>query len=340
MEGPEGPRQLKGLRVIVAQGELSVDIRTSPFGRTSRLLPAVLPVLVAAARRLKARGDLAGRIASNTRTEPWAGVRLANLKALTTEFRIHPATRQIVLALLADDDPEVRLQAALAAGDDGRATLTGLATGPASDAIASKAVAALGASLGVPRIIERLGLAREAGHASTARACLEALGACQEDAALAALVETLGAVDPVQAAVAARALGAVGRPEGEGPLVEALGRESSEVREAAAEALGRVGTTLSVVPLRSAASAHPLDGAFRRAARQAIVGIQSRVTGASPGQLSLAGDEAGALSLADDVATGQLSLAQPTAASQADRAEEVNARERAAAHERARRQAQ
>jgi len=80
------------------------------------------------------------------------------------------------------------------------------------------------------------------------------------------------------------------------------------VRVASAEALALVGTPLSVIPLREAASAHLLDAALRRAARQAVAEIQGRVRGASPGQLSLAGDQAGQVTLVEEDTRGRLSL--------------------------------
>src|SRR6185436_5845866 len=55
-----------------------------------------------------------------------------------------------------------------------------------------------------------------------------------------------------------------------------------------------------------AAESSPRDKDLHRAARQAIAEIQSRLQGASPGQLSLAGAEGGQLSLAEG---GELSLA-------------------------------
>jgi hypothetical protein len=42
------------------------------------------------------------------------------------------------------------------------------------------------------------------------------------------------------------------------------------------------------------------DDDLRRAAREAVARIQERLTGASPGQLSLAEGESGQLSLTDD----------------------------------------
>jgi hypothetical protein len=63
-----------------------------------------------------------------------------------------------------------------------------------------------------------------------------------------------------------------------------------------------------VTALRECAGAHVFDGALRRAVRQAIAEIQSRVTGASPGQLSLAAGDAGQVSLVGEDQRGQVSL--------------------------------
>jgi HEAT repeat protein len=75
---------------------------------------------------------------------------------------------------------------------------------------------------------------------------------------------------------------------------------------AAAEALGRSGTVAAVLPLKRAAELSK-GIELRRAARQAVAEIQSRLPGASPGQLSLSSSEAGRLSLAQAEA-GQLSF--------------------------------
>ncbi len=76
---------------------------------------------------------------------------------------------------------------------------------------------------------------------------------------------------------------------------------------AAAKALGRVGSARAVLPLKEVAERSRRDLELRPAARQAIGEIQSRLQGASPGQLSLAGAEAGQLSLAQAEA-GRLSF--------------------------------
>ena len=108
---------------------------------------------------------------------------------------------------------------------------------------------------------------------------------------------------------AAAALARGGDDAARDRLVAALADGDGEVRLAAAEALGEVGTTAAVTPLRAATAGHPLDLALRRAAATAIDAIQARVTGAAPGQLSLAGGEAGALSLAGEAGRGAVAVA-------------------------------
>jgi molecular chaperone DnaK (HSP70) len=77
-----------------------------------------------------------------------------------------------------------------------------------------------------------------------------------------------------------------------------------------------LGTTNTCVATWDEARGHlqerkDADKRLRSAARQAVARIQSRRVGASPGQLSLASDEAGQLSLADEDPKGQLSLPEP-----------------------------
>jgi HEAT repeat protein len=113
------------------------------------------------------------------------------------------------------------------------------------------------------------------------------------------LARVLAGLVGARAEAAAAALGSVG-PAAEGPLVEALAHRLDFVRAAAARALARAGTAAAVLPLREAEARHPRDAAFRRAAREAVVAIQARTGGATPGRLSLAADEPGKLSLATE----------------------------------------
>lgn len=137
---------------------------------------------------------------------------------------------------------------------------------------------------------------------------VEALRASGAATVVDALAKLMAQEEGTLAIAAAQTLGETGSPAAEPPLILALQRESADLRMAAIKALGRVGTASAVMPLMEAAERSWLDADLRRATGQAIAEIQSRLQGASPGQLSLAGAETGQLSLAEAEA-GQLSFA-------------------------------
>jgi hypothetical protein len=126
---------------------------------------------------------------------------------------------------------------------------------------------------------------------------------------VAPLGRALAEEDDALVVSAAQALGAIGDPAAEPPLIAALDREGPAVWPAIAEALGKVGTATAVAPLREMAGRFPFDLGLRRASRQAIAEIQSRLTGATPGQLALADGGSGQLSLADEGVEGRVSMA-------------------------------
>jgi HEAT repeat protein len=317
--GPGGTRTIEHLRTSLSDNELRVEIRSSLFDRTEDWLPSILGQVVALGRRLRRPEDLPGRLADNTRREPLDDVRLANLRTLTAEFSQHAAAREALLAALGDAAPAVRLFAATALGAEGRDTLLALAEGPGPGHVAAGAITALGQAFEPERAVARLRTAEQAGDPDVCRACVESLGRSGRLDVVETLVPLLDAPADEVAVAAARAIGELGAATAEAALVLALGHESGERRVAAAGTLGRVGSPLAVVPLRNAAAAHRLDGPLRRAARQAIVEIQGRVGGASPGQLSLAEGEAGQVSLVEEDRQGQLSL-QAQASAESDQA--------------------
>ncbi len=314
-EGPGGPRTLEHIRASVSDNELRVELRSSLFDRTEDFLPSLLMQVVALGRRLRRPDDLAARIAGNAAADPEAGVRLACLRTLASDFPQQAATRAALLGACRDNSPDVRLHAASSLGPDGHETLRALAAAE-SGSLAARAIAALGPACDPAAAATRLRVAVAAQDAEVARACIEVLGRSGHATATGTLLGVLAAPDEGLAAAAARALGDLGAPAAEPALIEALGHESGEVRLAAAASLGRMGSPLAVVPLRNAAASHRLDGPLRRAAREAIVAIQGRVGGASPGQLSLADGEAGQVSLVDEDRQGQVSLQVETSPAQ------------------------
>jgi hypothetical protein len=282
LRGQVGPGGEGEVAASLSDGVLTVEIQDELFGNSAeRLLPPALDAMLEVGRRLVAPKDLAARVGASLRIEPEASARLQSLLLLVREFPDHPATRETLLAVRDDPSPEVRLRAAMALGEEGRDTLLSLVSGEdLPDAVTARAVAALGGRL--PAELAGATLRRalgQSGGAETAVACIDAVGA-------------------------------LGLVEHEGLAIEALRSDDPKVRAAAARALGRVGTVVAVTALHEATE--PRGELPRSVARQAIAEIQSRLSGAAPGQLSLSGAEAGALSIADGE-PGQLSLAEDEA---------------------------
>jgi hypothetical protein len=308
VEGPRGATELR-VRAGVSDSELRVEIRESLFGGTLESIPAVLVLMVDLGKRLMRPDDLAAAIAANTSREPLPAVRLANLQLLARQQPTHPATRTTLLAGLGDDNAAVRLQAAISVGPEGHATLQEFTTREdVSDGIAARAIMVLGQEFPCKTAIIRLRRAREVGQSRTARACVDVIGKAGTGEAIETLVGVLAASQEELAVAAANGLGTTPSEESERALVAALDHEAAAVRVAAAEALGRIGSPQAVASLRECAATHRFDGTLRRATRHAIVEIQARVTGASPGQLSLAAGDAGQVSLADEDQRGRVSL--------------------------------
>jgi HEAT repeat protein len=240
-------------------------------------VPDVLPLLLDIGRRCAELVVDPRRVALNAKTDPEPGVRLRNLLLLIRELPGHQATVEALRAACADPSPEIRLRAAKELGAEGRDVLVELTECELDDAVSAEAVSILERELPQERTQAILDSALRGRRLQTARVCVEVLSRS-------------------------------GVPAAVDMLIEVLAQEPGEVGAAAAQALGRIGSALVVLPLKEAAERHRHDRELRRAVRQAIAEIQSRLPGASPGQLSLANDEAGQLSLTEEQA-GQLSLA-------------------------------
>jgi HEAT repeat protein len=297
-------RVSSGRRLEIADGELRVGI----FDHD---LPDLLPHLLEIAQRFTPRADVVPLLAKSARRDPEAMVRLQNLLLLLHEFPKDPRTMEALRTACSDANVQVRLRAALELGPQGHKALMKIAESTEDDACSAKAVTTLGRELGFKRLRAILMPALGKRRIRTAVACLEALGHGGEAAAVPVLAKILARERNELAATAARALGWMGSPEAETPLILALERDDLEVQMSATSALAGVGSAAAVAPLKDAARSSRNDE-LRRLARQAVAEIQSRLPGASPGQLSLAEAEAGQLSLAQAEA-GQLSLATDSA---------------------------
>jgi len=287
-------------RLELHAGELRAEMRDEE--KVSIVLPALLDLGQLFSQPI----DIPRRLAENARHDPEPGVRIQNLLALIRDHPEDPGTLEALRASCLDVSYEVRLRAARELGDEGRDVLLKLAEGPAPDAVSAEALSALGPDLPFEQARFILDRALRVGRIQTARLCLEVLGR-HGAVAVDLLVEVLEWAKGELAVAAAQALGETGSPAAEPPLILALRREDKDLRVATANALGRVGSVEAVLPLKEAAESSWLHLSLRQAARQSIAEIQSRVQGASPGQLSLAQAEAGQLSLSTESA-GQLSL--------------------------------
>jgi hypothetical protein len=306
-----GVQSLRRGGIDVVGGDIVAELSDLGCG-TPELLTEAVETLLGLARRLDRPADLAGRIVENTFREPDSGARLGNVVLLASRYPDHAASREAFKHACRDGNVEVRLRAAVALGEEGRDTLLQIASSQASnESLAARAIAGLGRHLPLERGLEMLGDALRRRHVEAARACLESLGQVGGDAVVAPLARVLAVEDGPLAVAAAEALGESGSPAAEAPLLRAVAQAAFDAGAAAAEALGRVGSAAAVLPLKEAAEAPGADAGLRRAARQAVAEIQSRLSGATPGQLSLADGAAGQLSLADEDAMGRVSFAEP-----------------------------
>jgi len=259
-------------------------------------VPEVLPLLLEVRKRFAPTLEIPRRLAENANQDPEPGVRLQNLLLLIRELPNDPGIPEVLRKACSDPNPEIRLRAAKALGAEARGVLLELAEALQDDAVSAEAVSTLDRELPFERATAILDRALSLRHVLTARVSMEAIGRSGDPAAVKVLAKVLEQEYGYLAPNAASALGATGSPAAEPPLIVALQRDRSDLRVAAANALGRVGSVAAVLPLKEMADLFVL-GEVRRAARQAIAEIQSRVQGASPGQLSLTEDPAGQLSL-------------------------------------------
>jgi|SRR6185369_6432005 len=291
-----------------AESRLEIDGGELRSEMPETQLTGMLPSFLQAGRLLAQPVDILRRLAENAHLDPEPGVRLQNLRLLALSHAREAETAEALRIACADESPAVRILAARELGAEGREVLRELAEAPTDDAASAEAVSLLGRDLPIERTRAILGRALHNQRVQTARACLEALGGSTAGEDIFRLSEVMAHEKSELAAVAATALGSTGSPAAEELLILALPRaEPADLQVAAANALARIGTAVAVLPLKELAerTARPT---IRKAARRAIAEIQSRLQGASPGQLSLAVTEAGQLSLAPAEA-GQLSLA-------------------------------
>ena len=263
------------IRIVPGEIQLQLPLDGADL---STALPHALDLLMRCARRLTSQHTLLYRLLGNVQNDPEPGARLANLLVLLREFGNESSLPETLRRACGDASPRVRLHAASALGAEGHPVLVELAESAADDACAARAIEALGDQLPVERAIAILERALRYNLRGTAQACMKALSTFGPSSARGA----------------------------ESLLVEVLQRDDVELRIAAARALGHVAAVSAVLPLQETAARIGTPG-FLSAARQAVAEIQSRIAGASTGQLSMTGADTGRLSMAEAEA-GRLTL--------------------------------
>jgi hypothetical protein len=265
------PPVLDTLRI--ADGTLVAELHDTS-SLTADPLEVSLAGLLDIARSLQGSEATLAALAQNAASDPQAGVRLQNLRALVREYGSEPVTATVLAAAEDDESQEVRLEAAIARGPEGRPALLALAAeGWTDDGVASRALTALGPHVPPDRARSVLEHALSSRKHATAAACLRALGHAGRDAV---------------------------------PLLWGnVAHARTEIALAALEALAAAGTADDVPRLRELEASG--TRALASAARQAVASIQSRLAGASPGQLALTDGSDGRLSLTDE-ARGRVAL--------------------------------
>jgi HEAT repeat protein len=302
---------LKTTEAACEAGEVRVAVEASSASDLGQVLPDVLRRLRDIARRL-VTDDVAVRLAHTAREEPVAEARLQDLLTLAREFPEHAATRVALRAALKDDEDEIRLRCAVVLEEEGFQTLLDMASDHRTlESCAVRAIVAVGDRLSLKRTGKILTHALKTRRLLVAAAVLEALGRRGTPETIPTIAGVLRQESGEMGVAAVRALALSGLPAAEAPLMEALARDGRNIRLAAAQALGRVGSAAAVPALKETRAGLDEED-FERSARHAIVEIQSRVRGGTPGALSLTdagAQKAGQLTLADDEA-GRLSLSE------------------------------
>jgi hypothetical protein len=268
-------RRLRGGQLTVADGQLRAVVPEAYRMALADTADETFAQLAQVAHRLAEPVDVVTELAKSARQDPLSGVRVLYLRTLLREYPQDAELKALLREAVGDPDAAVRLEAATALGPDGLPALNALVGDAAvEDDVGVRAAETLGQHL----------------DAETARATLRRERAAATDDRR-----------PATACACAAALGRAGDPQDE-TLLLAISREHRDqsLRVAAVRALGLVGTAQAVPSLAALADAG--GGDLRRAGREAIATIQSRLKGATPGQLSLDPGAAGQVALTDNSA--------------------------------------
>ena len=265
--------------------------------------------VTAAAELFPRVSDVFAALADNASNDPQPGVRERCLATLLADAPEHPRTTGTLTGAFCDGNDAVRVVAAIALGERGLSVLREIAAQQTGEEEPpARAIAVLGRHLTPDETLAILDSALMCKRRVVAAAAVESLARTVDPAAYRRLAAVVQADDQLLAVIAVNALGEAGTSEAEQLLVEALSSCTQGLRRVVVRALGRTGSVATIARLRALMEGDAGAADLTSLVQQAIAEIQSRLTDATPGRLSLAEGDSGDLSLAEDDASGRLSL--------------------------------
>jgi HEAT repeat protein len=271
-----------------------------------------LDKLLALARILDRGGRSVQQCLADNARDDEPPLRVRHLAALAEAFPDDALTLGACRRALEDADPATRLVGARALGREGAPTLVAMASDESLEA--SRRVEALAAWEVLPPTPDEARALLDAllagTHSDVRLAAIRAAGHLRCAAVLPALLRLAGRARNEHVRELAVAFEEMGDEAAESVLVDLLVAGGEAVPPEVLRALGSLGSAASVEPLLPLATELIVPRAVKRAAREALRAIRSRLGTADVGRLSLVDldDDAGALSLPDG-ASGDVSLA-------------------------------
>jgi hypothetical protein len=289
---------------VIDSGVVCLPVRGRYSYRNTRL--AIRDVFNAARHISLPRVDIPQRLADNAAGHYKLYFRLRSLELLQEVFGSEEIARKASVEALADRRSAIRFRAAVFLRDfEMLAKISSIESEPVD--IRIQAMKFLIGNAPPSNFLPLLWKLLDSLAPDVRMVAIGGLGELRHRPALEKLCRLVESADMETAIALAIALGKVGDSAAEPTLLDLLDREHDELKIAAAEALGHAGTTAAVEPLLELTRGF-LNSELKKAAREAIARIQSRLGDVEAGRLTLSElpGKAGALSFPAE--GGELSL--------------------------------
>jgi hypothetical protein len=289
---------------LIERGVVCLPVLEDGSYRNLRL--AISEVLSVTRRVLLPRIDIPQRLADNAAGEDTLHFRLRSLELLQEVFGTEEIAKKASVQALSDRRSAMRYRAAVFLRDfDMLAKISSIESEPVD--IRIQAIEFLIENAPPSKVMPHLEKLLESLAPDVRIAAIAGLGELRHRPASEKLCRLAKTADTETATALAIALGKIGDSTAEPTLLDLLDQEDDELQTAAVEALGHAGTTAAVEPLLELTGSF-LNSDLKRAAREAIARIQSRLGDVEAGRLTLAEltEQAGALSFPGE--GGELSL--------------------------------